>query len=203
MREKFLHGMYEDGGPTDVKSSYDAWAATYEAEIAENGYATPGRCAVALAKFLPDTSLKVLDVGCGTGLSGLALRTAGFSNIDGMDISAEMLAKAREKQIYANIHHIDIGTFPVETGAYAAISAVGLLGPGHAPPDLIDQVMNALASGGKFVFSLNDVAVKDRIYEARLNEYLDFGSARLLFREHGAHLPGHNLKSIVYVVEKA
>jgi hypothetical protein len=53
------------------------------------------------------------------------------------------------------------------------------------------------------VFSLNDHALADPAYTGKLNEWLDCCAARLLFRDHGDHLSGLNLKSTVYVIEKA
>ncbi len=203
MVEKFLDKAYADGGPKDVKSFYDDWATSYEAEIKDNGYATPRRCAEALAKYTDDKSLKILDFGCGTGLSGLALRMAGFEKIDGVDLSAEMLKIAKSKSIYTDLTQIDGETLPFSPGTYSAIAGIGLIGPGAAPVSVIDTLFNALGSKGKLVVSLNDVAINEHIYEARLNEYLDDGSARLLLREYGDHLPGHDLKSYVYVIEKA
>ncbi len=76
MAEKFLDKVYDAKGTDETRALYDDWAASYDAEIAENGYATPRRCAEALAGFATDPSLPVLDFGCGTGLSGLALRAA-------------------------------------------------------------------------------------------------------------------------------
>ena len=53
------------------------------------------------------------------------------------------------------------------------------------------------------MFSFNDHALEDPANEAGLNEWLDCGAAHLLFKEYGAHLPGIDLNSNVYVVEKA
>ena len=61
----------------------------------------------------------------------------------------------------------------------------------------------ALPSEGKLVFSFNDHALVDPENIGRLNEWLDCGAARLLFAEHGEHLPGKIMMSTVYVVEKA
>ncbi|MCR9115216.1 MAG: methyltransferase type 11, partial [Rhodobacteraceae bacterium] len=40
-------------------------------------------------------------------------------------------------------------------------------------------------------------------YEGAMNQWLDCGAARLIFKEYGPHLPGQNLKSNVYIIEKA
>ncbi|WP_027258800.1 MULTISPECIES: class I SAM-dependent DNA methyltransferase [Leisingera] len=204
MSEKFLDKAYDLETPEATLEHYNQWAASYDAEIAENGYATPGRIAEALAKFQPDMSVPVLDFGCGTGLSGLALRMQGFENIDGMEPSDEMITQARSKGAYRTLTQIDVtDSKPIPQGAYRLITGCGVLGTGAAPPAVFDMILQALPRGGLFAFSYNDHALADRAYTGKLNEWLDCSAARLLFREHGDHLPGIDLKSTVYVIEKA
>lgn len=203
MSKGFLDQAYGARDAADTRQLYDDWAASYDAEVAENGYATPGRCAAALRAHMTDQGAPVLDFGCGTGLSGLALKLAGFRIIDGVDLSADMLEQAAGKSLYRNLSQIEPGavlTHP--TGTYAAIAAIGVIGAGAAPISVFDTVMDGLTSGGFFVFSFNDHALQDPENEAKLHDYLDRDRARLLVREHGDHLPGINLKSNVYVIEK-
>lgn len=203
MGENFLDKVYEARTPEETRKVYDAWAKSYEAEVSENGYATPARCAAALAKRMKDKSAPILDFGCGTGLSGLALKMAGFETIDGVDLSPEMLAEARAKGVYRALTQIDAGApLAHAPGTYAAISAIGVIGAGAAPAGVFDTIMSGLAPGGFFVFSFNDHTLEDRSYEGKLNDYLDCAAARLLFNEYGPHLPGLNMKSRVYVIEK-
>jgi predicted TPR repeat methyltransferase len=201
----FLDGVYSIDDTAETKVLYADWAASYEDEIRANGYATPGRCAAALARFAGDKSVAILDLGCGTGLSGEAFRAAGFEIIDGTDFSREMLDHARAKPgLYRNLTLGDLSNpIPAAPGDYTHAAAVGVISPGHAPPETIDQVMALLPAGGCFVFSLNDHALEDPSYEAPVHALADAGSAEVVFREHGDHLPGQNLKSVVYVLRKA
>lgn len=194
--------MYAARSADETRDIYDDWAASYEAEIGKNGYATPGRCAAALADVTDDLKPPILDFGCGTGLSGLALSLTGFRTIDGIDLSAEMLAQAREKNVYREMHHVDANT-DVAPGAYGAIAAIGVIGSGAAPIEVLDRLMHALPRSGRLVFSFNDHTLEDPVYEARIAEWTDCGAARLLFRERGDHLPGIGMKSNVYILEKA
>lgn len=204
MSDGFLTKAYDTSDPADVRQLYDDWASSYEAEVAEYGYATPGRCAAALAEFTTDKTAAILDFGCGTGLSGLALKLAGFIIIDGIDLSADMLKQAAQKNLYRSLSRIEPDTALLNTpGDYAAIAAIGVIGVGAAPISVFDTLMAALDRGGYLVMSLNDHALADRAHEGKLNEWLDSGAARLLFVEHGPHLPGIDLKSKVYVIEKA
>lgn len=197
----FLGKAYSPRSADETRDLYDDWAASYEAEVAQNGYATPGRCAEALAAHVGDMSTPVLDFGCGTGLSGLALKLAGFEAIDGADLSADMLKQAAEKSTYQTLTQVE-ATDPIPAG-YSVMAAIGVIGAGAAPISLFHALMTALPSGGLLVFSFNDQALKDPANEAAVAEWIDPGAAHLLFKEYGDHLPGIGLKSNVYVIEKA
>ncbi|UXX83704.1 class I SAM-dependent DNA methyltransferase [Roseovarius pelagicus] len=203
MTGKFLDKAYDLDGADKTQAHYDAWAATYDAEISENGYATPGRCAAALWAKLPRPDAPILDFGCGTGLSGLALKLAGYRVIDGTDPSVEMLEGARAKNVYRTLSALDLSDpAPIPTGRYRAIAAIGVIGTGAAPARTLDLLMKTLGRGDFLVFSYNDHALADPHYVGRLNQWLDCGAARLITKDYGPHLPGQNLNSNVYVVEK-
>lgn len=204
MSEKFLDKAYALQTAEETQALYNRWAASYEAEVAENGYATPARVADALWDTLPDAQAPILDFGCGTGLSGLALRREGYEVLDGVDPSPEMIAQALGKQAYRHVEQIGMeGDLPWKPGTYSAITGIGVLGTGAAPASAFDRIMTGLAKGGFFAFSYNDHALTDASYTSKLNEWLDCGAARLLFQEHGPHLPGLDLNATVYVIEKA
>ena len=203
MSENFIDKVYEARDASSTRDLYDAWSASYDADVGAHGYATPDRCAEALAGRMEDLSAPILDFGCGTGLSGAALARAGFETIDGMDLSADMLAQANDKGVYRKLIHIDAGEeFAHAPGDYAAIAAIGVIGAGAAPISVFDQIMHALPKGGFLVFSFNDHALAEPENEARVNEWLDCGAATLLFKEHGDHLPELDMKATVYVIEK-
>jgi len=204
MTKGFLNQAYGARDAASTRDLYDNWAASYESELGENGYATPGRCAAALRAHMEDLNTPILDFGCGTGLSGLALRRAGFTTIDGLDLSADMLKQARAKDLYRDLRQIDPGDpLAHAPGTYGAITAIGVIGAGAAPISVFDTVMDALASGGRFVLSFNDHALEDPANEGKLQSYLDSGAARLLFKEYGDHIPGIDIKSNVYIIEKS
>ena len=204
MTQGFLSKSYGKSTSASVRAHYDKWAATYNTEIAENGYATPGRCAAALARFSDDQAEPILDFGCGTGLSGLALKLAGFTVIDGLDLSADMLKVAKTIGLYRSLDVIEPNAaLPSPDEPYANIAAIGVIGAGAAPISVFHLLMRALPKGGKLVFSLNDHTLGDPRNEAAITEWRNKGAAKLLFKEHGDHLPGIDLKSNVYVVEKA
>ncbi|NIM73363.1 MAG: methyltransferase domain-containing protein [Gammaproteobacteria bacterium] len=200
----FLDRAYGLEDAESTKGFYKEWAATYEAETRANGYITPTRCAVALSHLVTDKSTPLLDLGCGTGLSGEAFRDVGFTTIDGSDFSREMLAYAKTKQgVYRELILGDLNDpLPGAPGEYANIAAVGVFSPGHAPPEMIDEVMSKLPAGGCFVFSLNDHALEIPGYEQHIDGLVGAREAELAFREYGDHLPKREIKAMVVVLRK-
>ncbi len=182
---------------------YREWSKTYEHDIADLGYATPARLATALAG-LCDLQAPVLDFGCGTGLSGVALAAVGFSTIDGTDITPEMLAQAADKAVYRRLFPSDSNSDgnSDESGAYAAIVAAGVVSLGAAPPEVLGALYRKLAAGGLLGFSYNDPTLADAAYMAALEDLISAG-ALVRFREHGPHLPGKGMGADIIILQKA
>ncbi len=203
-KEGFLDGAYEVEDGATTRDLYRDWAASYEAEVRANGYVTPERCAAALAEAVEDRSLPLLDLGCGTGLSGEALKAAGFATLDGSDFSREMLAFAGKKQgLYRDLVLGDLTTpLPGKPGDYNAAAAIGVFSPGHAPPAMIEQVLDLLLPGGCFVFSLNDHAREDPDYEREIERLVEAGKAAVVFNRNGPHLPARNIEAVVCVLRR-
>lgn len=200
---KFLDDAYDLDDPAATQTFYRDWAGSYDEEVHSQGYVTPQRCARMLARHVADQTLPILDVGCGTGISGHALAAAGFSLIDGTDFSDEMLARARERTIYRRIFLHDLAhPIPLESGRTAHAVAAGALNPGHAPAEAIDHVLDILPDGGIFVFSLNDHALQDPTFQGRIHAHIDCCTAALLEREYGDHLPGIGVGAMVYALRK-
>ena len=192
----FLGRAYDASSADETRALYDDWAASYDAELGANGYATPARCAEALARHAPLVE-PVLDIGCGTGLSGVAFKAQGFGAVDGADPSPEMLARAEATGAYRHLRRSDPDD-PFEAGAYEIIAAVGVVGIGAAPASLVDRAWDALPPGGLLCLSLNDRALA-------VPDFADLIEARrphVLFEEYGPHLPGIDLMSRVYVLRK-
>ena len=204
MADKYLEDVYALTSPEDTRAHYQKWAGSYDAEVGGQGYVTPHRVAQALWAALPQPQTPILDYGCGTGLSGAALHAVGFTVIDGMDPSPEMRHEAKAKGIYRSLTGLDVtDPEPLRHGSYTAITAIGVISVGAAPPQTFDLLMKALPRKGLLAFSFNEHTLREPSYSCRLNDWLDMGPARLLFRESGPHLRGMDLKSDVYIVEKA
>ena len=186
MSKKYLTEAHITNKREFVENLYNKWSTTYDKEITENYYATPDRVALILKKLIINKKIKILDYGCGTGLSGAAISKAGFDNVNGVDPSKKMLEQAKKKRVYRSIIKLDLDTpTPIKLGDYSVITAVGVMGPGAAPINLFDEIMSLLDPGGIFIFSFNDTALMIPEYLVKLNGYLSTNRARLLFKEYG------------------
>ncbi len=180
---------------------YADWAATYDADVQARGYHTPDRIADALRGMVPPDTL-MLDFGCGTGLGGLAMRAAGFTNMHGTDISAEMLAQATDRGVYAKTWLSKPGALTFGRGTYPVILAVGVISLGAAPADLLAPLIDKLDTGGLLAFSYNDPTLADASYIKALDDAVAAGLVEVAFREHGPHLDDVDMKSDVIILRR-
>lgn len=187
----------------EIKEIYANWASNYESDVAEWGYATPPRLAMALRKCGANIEKPILDFGCGTGLSGMALMAVGFQVIDGTDISPEMLGIAETKPAYRQVWKGVPGSLGhIKRGDYPAIAATGVVSLGAAPPETLDMLIDAIGPGGLLAFSYNDATLADRAYTDRLDIAVLAPDIELVFEEHGPHLPAKGMNSTVYVLQR-
>ncbi len=196
----FLDEVYRIGSPDAARDLYDDWSETYDATVTGAGYVTPARIAAALGSRLTDRGAPILDFGCGTGLAGRALHEAGYTTLDGCDLSEGMLAMARARGIYRDLTQIAAGSVPPARD-HAAIVACGVVSKGAAPPETLELLVDALSAGAWLAFSFNDHTFEDPRFMATLDKALTEDRLRLHFREDGPHLPHIGLRSTVFVAQ--
>ncbi len=92
-----------------VAALFDGYAGEYDRHLtATLHYRVPQALCALLARQVPErAALDVLDLGCGTGLSGAALRGLA-RHLTGIDLSPRMLAQARERGLYDRLIEGDI-----------------------------------------------------------------------------------------------
>lgn len=95
--------------PGYVRHLFDQFAADYDARmLSQLAYAAPRILRELFDLVMPGRDgLAVLDLGCGTGLSGTAFRDVA-ARLDGIDLSPAMVAKARAKGLYDALAVADI-----------------------------------------------------------------------------------------------
>lgn len=63
-----------------------------------------------------------VDFACGTGRIGAWLRAQGVQRIDGIDLTPEMLDRARERNIYRSLHIADVTQTGLESQSYDLVT---------------------------------------------------------------------------------
>ena len=82
---------------------FDTFAPSYEQTLQKIDYAAADK----IAELYAPMQGKILDLGCGTGLLGQKLKTP-QNKLIGVDISSQMLALARQKEVYDELVEDDI-----------------------------------------------------------------------------------------------
>ena len=125
-RDDWLYAGTAD--PAEVAGRYDAWAGSYDDDLAAWSYRAPAVVAEAAVSRVPDAA-SVLDVGCGTGLVGAALRARGCTAaITGLDISQASLDVAGRTGSYARLERADLQQrLEVADGGVDALVCAGVM----------------------------------------------------------------------------
>ena len=112
----------------EVANRYDAWAQSYDDDLAAWDYRAPEVVARTVRTRHPEAA-SVLDVGCGTGLVGRTLRAHGFEGrLHGLDLSQASLDLARERGGYDALEQADLQQrLPVEDDSVDAVVCVGVM----------------------------------------------------------------------------
>ncbi|MEM9582219.1 MAG: methyltransferase domain-containing protein [Pseudomonadota bacterium] len=163
-----LDGAYALQTPTDSVQLYADWAETYDRTFAAaSGYQLPQIIADTFAQL--GGNGPVLDVGAGTGLVGAALQAAGIGPIDGVDISAQMLAEAALKDCYETLFEGDLTLqLELEDALYAGIISAGTFTHGHIGPDALEELLRIAKPGAVFALTINAQHYAEKGFEAKL-----------------------------------
>ena len=210
--DELLAAAYALDGPDANRALYARWADTYDSGfVVASGYKYPQVVVdVFAANGLDGVGADevVLDIGCGTGLAGQALRRHRDVAIDGIDLSAEMLRQAASKQhdgsaIYRTLLEADL-TQPLDVadGAYAGAVSVGTFTHGHVGPDALSGILRTIRPGGSAAIGINaahfvaagfgatfdQLVVKGRITDLQLIDAAIYEGADMTNPDQYAHI---------------
>ena len=165
-----LNGAYALEEPDDHLDYYREFAAYYDRSFAEAlGYIYPQAIAKVLAACRLDDG-PVLDIGCGTGLVSTAIHAqAPQTVIHGVDLSPEMLEKARAKDAYAALFAADLtGDISHLPDGYVGIVSAGTFTHGHLGPGPLLALLDHCAQGAVAVIGVNRQHFEAGEFEAAL-----------------------------------
>lgn len=167
---KTLDKVYTATNHAELMDAYSDWAGDYDDDtVGRFGYVAPKLTAKALAQVQDDTSARILDAGCGTGLVGEALLDLKFKNIDALDYSQAMLDEAGKKDVYNKLMQADLSKpLDLRNDAYDAVICVGTFTYGHVDAKGFDELIRITKPGGHICFTIREGAYEDYGYRDRM-----------------------------------
>ncbi len=176
-----LERVYAAGDREELGRSYAHWVSSYDVDVMAMGYQLPALVAAVTARHVVPGAGPVLDVACGTGLVGALLQPLGYRPLVGIDMSHDMLAVARARRVYDDLHAMVLGErLDFADGAMAAAVASGVFTAGHAPPDAFDELARVVRTGGTIIVSLRADGDHAAAYRARCDALVGQGRMSLL-----------------------
>lgn len=162
--------------PAFVERLFDQYAPRFEAALVDGlQYRGPQILLQRLQASGFVSAHRVLDLGCGTGLMGEAIR-AFAGRLEGVDISARMLAGAQAKGVYDALHKRDIARMEVGGARYDLIIAADVFAYVGALEGVIGWCRAALDEGGLLAFTVEageaDVTLRESRRFAHGRAYL-------------------------------
>jgi predicted TPR repeat methyltransferase len=154
---ELLRRAYALSSQAESKALYREWAATYDRTMIDGlGYISPQRLALQFAQRVEWRDGSVLDIGCGTGLVGAQLSAHGFTTMDGLDLSLEMMATAGERGIYRQFITADLNKpLAIADGSYDAVICNGTFTSGHVDAGCLDEIVRVIEVGGFFACAVH------------------------------------------------
>ena len=138
-----------------VETLFDQHAEAFEDILVEQlGYAVPMMVRQRLQTLNLGPFKRLLDLGCGTGLTGEALRDMA-EDITGIDISENMVEIAHEKDLYETLYVAEVEDFLEDNDdeAFDIITATDVLPYLGALEPLFFGAAENLNAGGLLIFS--------------------------------------------------
>ncbi|CAL1132223.1 unnamed protein product [Cladocopium goreaui] len=108
-----------------------------------------------LLSLLPQRKFqRSVDLGCGTGLAGLAIRSR-CERLEGVDLSSRMVEKAAEREIYDALHCSDLVAFlrRQETASCDLLVATDVVMYLYSIEPFLHQARRVLRGSGVLIFS--------------------------------------------------
>ena len=180
-----LDEAYSVKTPEDNKRLYAKWAATYDSSFVDaKQYRYPKAISECFDQVVTDDVVRVLDIGTGTGLTGMYLsRLRTGVVLDGMDISPEMLGQAKLKQrtdgsaVYRALYERDLTRdVPNENAPYEALISSGTFTHGHLGPQCLRNLLPLLANNGWLIVGVNNEHFEAKGFAGELESLVALGA---------------------------
>lgn len=153
-----LGGGNSQRAPNDyVAFLFNGYAGNFDGHLANLRYQGPQMMAtlVQRAGWVADGSRHIIDLGCGTGLSGMPFR-AYAARLEGADLAAAMLQQAISRGIYDHLWHGEVHAVlrQLPAASYDTVVAADTLVYIGDVAELFRLTHAVLKPGGDFLFTV-------------------------------------------------
>jgi len=141
-----------------VEGLFDGYAGSFEEHLVGTlGYRAHNVLIEQLLGIGPRAYRSALDLGCGTGLCGPLVKPRLAEHIDGVDLSAPMLERARALGVYDRLEQADLLEHLARTGQHHdLVLAADVFIYVGALDAVFGAVRRVLEPGGDFCFSVEE-----------------------------------------------
>ena len=185
-----------------IQQIYQRWASEYDRDNDEALGTVSQPTMVSLFElFAKNKQMHLLDVGCGTGLVGLHLRQAGFTNYDGTDLSQEMIAHAEDRG-YQRLFAGNLAQgLAVSDQTYDGCLCVGVFTHGHVGPDGLHELTRITKMGGLIGFTVNEDIYLEYKFDKAIAAWAEGGIWDIKLHQTTDYMTKKEVKGI-YVIAK-
>lgn len=144
-----------------VRALFDGYAERFDHDLVDKlGYVAPSALRAAIDRRGGGRFARCLDLGCGTGLAGVAFRDR-VDRLAGVDLSPKMVDVARRRGIYDELWVGDAVAAFADGRSWELIVAADVLVYIGDPSPLFAAAAAALVPGGLFAFTAERLAEED------------------------------------------
>ena len=181
----FLSQAYALKNNRDIKKFYRKWAKQYDRQMHDQlHYCSPRLIVERMRRHLPDQRARILDIGCGTGLTIQGLAEAGYVDLHGLDLSAEMIEVARRRGIYSSLRVGDVNR-PLDyaDGYFAGVISSGTFTHGHVGPAPLDEICRIMAERAILACTVHKDLWESMAFDAAFDRLVQNRTLKLLSLE--------------------
>jgi len=138
-----------------MQELFDKYAPRFDAELVGSlKYRVPRRVADFIKQRSPSLDVRILDLGCGTGLLGVYLGPVSGAFV-GVDLSARMIERAAVHRVYTELRQADVldELRATPAGTYDYVTANDVFIYVGDVSEVIPAAFKAIRRGGVLIFS--------------------------------------------------
>lgn len=168
-----------------VQALFDGYAGEFEAHVVRDLHYEAPRALLERVAAAGRRHRHALDLGCGTGLCGRALRALA-ERVTGVDLSPRMLERSAALGVYDDLRQADIAEFLAGSQEkFDLVVAADVFIYVGALDEVFALLARRMDAGGTFCFTVEEALGEDLELRASLRYAHSEASIGRLAREHG------------------